>query len=80
MNNKKSKWISIPFVVIIIGIFLIHIVSKDKEISASENRTLAQNQLYKILNLKNIQANLKVIFQTSFHLEKTYLKYTLRYK
>ncbi len=42
MNNKKSKWISIPFVVIIIGVFLIHIVSKDKEISASENRTLAQ--------------------------------------
>ncbi|MCC0628341.1 MULTISPECIES: DHHW family protein [unclassified Clostridioides] len=42
MNNKKSKWISIPFVVIIIGIFFIHIISKDKEISESENRTLAQ--------------------------------------
>lgn len=42
MNNKKSKWISLPFIAIIMGTFFIHIVSKDKEISASENRTLAQ--------------------------------------
>lgn len=42
MNKKKSKWISLPFIAIIMGTFFIHIISKDKEISASENRTLAQ--------------------------------------
>lgn len=42
MNKKKSKWISLPFIVIIMGTLFIHVISKDKKISASENRTLAQ--------------------------------------
>ena len=42
MNNKKAKYIVIPFVTVIMAMFLIHIVSEDKESSASENRSLAQ--------------------------------------
>ncbi len=47
MNNKKSKYIALPFVIIIIGTFFIHTISKDKEASASENRTLAQKPTIK---------------------------------
>ncbi|MCC3869713.1 DHHW family protein [Terrisporobacter mayombei] len=42
MNNKKAKYIAIPFLISIIAILFIHTISKDKEISASENRALAQ--------------------------------------
>lgn len=42
MNNKKAKWIALPFITVIMGTLFITIISKDKEVSASENRTLAQ--------------------------------------
>lgn len=42
MNNKKARYIALPFIIIIIGTFFIHMISKDKESSASENRVLAQ--------------------------------------
>lgn len=42
MNNKKAKYIAIPFLIAIIATLFIHTISKDKEISASENRSLAQ--------------------------------------
>lgn len=42
MNNKKAKWIALPFITIVMGTFFISVISKDKEASASENRTLAQ--------------------------------------
>lgn len=42
MNNNKAKWITIPFLIVIMGTFFINIINKDKEISTSENRTLQQ--------------------------------------
>ena len=42
MNNKKAKYIAIPFIIVIMSIFFLHVISKDKDISASENRTLTQ--------------------------------------
>ncbi|MDI3117432.1 DHHW family protein [Clostridioides difficile] len=66
MNNKKSKWISIPFVVIIIGIFLIHIVSKDKEISASENRTLAQKPTIQDFKFEKYTSEFESYFSDQF--------------
>ncbi|QUH18652.1 hypothetical protein [Alkaliphilus sp. B6464] len=42
MNNNKAKWITIPFVIMIMGTFIINIISKDRVVSASENRTLQQ--------------------------------------
>lgn len=42
MNNNKAKWITIPFVIMIMGTFIIAIISKDRVVSASENRTLQQ--------------------------------------
>ena len=42
MNNNKAKWIAIPFLIMIMGTFIISIMSKDRVVSASENRTLQQ--------------------------------------
>lgn len=42
MNNKKAKYIAFPFLITIIATLFIHTISKDKEISASENRALTQ--------------------------------------
>ncbi|MBZ2174266.1 hypothetical protein K8M07_03290 [Schnuerera sp. xch1] len=42
MNNYKAKWITIPFIIIIMTMSFMNIISKDKEVSASENRTLQQ--------------------------------------
>ncbi|MCC0683007.1 hypothetical protein KGF42_08135 [Clostridioides sp. ZZV15-6383] len=66
MNNKKSKWISIPFVVIIIGTFLIHIVSKDKEISESENRTLAQKPTLQDFKFEKYTSKFESYFSDQF--------------
>lgn len=46
MENLKNKIISIGFVIIIISVFIINIINKDKMISTSERRKL--NQLPKI--------------------------------
>lgn len=51
MNRKKAKYIVIPFLVVIMGIPFLFIINNDKEVSASENRTLAQKPT--IRDLKN---------------------------
>lgn len=42
MTKKESLWISMPFIIIIFGFFILNIVIRDKEISVAENRTLTQ--------------------------------------
>lgn len=42
MSNNKAKWMAIPFIIIILGIFFINIIVGDKTISTQENRTLQQ--------------------------------------
>lgn len=42
MNRKRAKYIVIPFIAIISGIFILNLVSKDKKESFSENRVLQQ--------------------------------------
>lgn len=42
MNKKKGLWISIPFLIIIFGFGIVNIITKDKEVSEAENRTLKQ--------------------------------------
>lgn len=42
MNKRKAKWIAIPFIIMLMGIFFINILNRDKEVSISENRTLQQ--------------------------------------
>lgn len=52
MDNMKSKIISIGFVIIIISVFIINLINKDKLISTSERRKL--NQLPEITYSKII--------------------------
>lgn len=42
MNNNKAKWLIVPFIIIIMGTFIINIMYKDKAVSVSENRALEQ--------------------------------------
>lgn len=42
MNQNKAKFIAIPFIILIFGLFFINIINPDKEVSASENRALKQ--------------------------------------
>lgn len=42
MNQNKAKFIVIPFIILIFGLFFINIINPDKEVSASENRALKQ--------------------------------------
>lgn len=53
MNKTKSILIIIPFIIIIFGFSIINIISKDKDISEAENRTLAQMPELKDRNFRS---------------------------
>ncbi|MDU6986022.1 MAG: DHHW family protein [Terrisporobacter othiniensis] len=66
MNNKKAKYIVIPFVTVIMAMFLIHIVSEDKESSASENRTLTQIPTVKDIKKEDFTSKFESYFSDQF--------------
>lgn len=66
MNNKKAKYIVIPFVTVIMAMFLIHIVSEDKESSASENRSLAQIPSVKDIKKEDFTSKFESYFSDQF--------------
>lgn len=66
MNRKKAKYIALPFIIIIIGIFFIHIISKDKESSVSENRVLAQKPTIKDIEEGEYTSKFESYFSDQF--------------
>lgn len=66
MNRKKAKYIALPFIIIIIGIFFVHIISKDKESSASENRVLAQKPTIKDIEEGEYTSKFESYFSDQF--------------
>lgn len=66
MNNKKAKYIVIPFVTVIMAMFFIHIVSEDKESSASENRALAQVPTVKDIKKEDFTSKFESYFSDQF--------------
>ena len=66
MNRKKAKYIIIPFLLIIMGTLFIHIISKDKESSISENRALAQLPTVKDIKLGNYTSKFESYFSDQF--------------
>ena len=66
MNNKKAKYIVIPFVTVIMAMFFIHIVSEDKESSASENRSLAQVPTIKDIKKEDFTSKFESYFSDQF--------------
>lgn len=66
MNNKKAKYIVIPFITIIMSTLFIHIISKDKEISASENRTLAQKPTIEDVGKEDFTSKFESYFTDQF--------------
>lgn len=66
MNKNKAKYVVIPFVVIIMGTLFIHIISKDKEASISENRTLAQAPTVKDIKTGDYISKFESYFSDQF--------------
>ena len=66
MNNKKAKYIVIPFITIIMSTLFIHIISKDKEISVSENRTLAQKPTIEDVGKEDFTSKFESYFTDQF--------------
>lgn len=66
MSRKKAKYIVIPFVLVIMGIPFFHIISKDKEVSASENRTLAQTPTIKDVKNGDYTSKFESYFSDQF--------------
>ncbi len=66
MNNKKAKYIAIPFLTAIIATLFIHTISKDKEISTSENRALAQIPTVEDLKKEDFTKKFESYFSDQF--------------
>lgn len=66
MNNKKAKYIAIPFLTVIIATLFIHTISKDKEISTSENRALAQIPTVEELKKEDFTKKFESYFSDQF--------------
>lgn len=50
MNKEKAKFIAIPFITLILGLFFINVINADKKISESENRVLKQKPVKEDVN------------------------------
>ncbi|MEG1409742.1 MAG: hypothetical protein RSD36_07845 [Terrisporobacter sp.] len=66
MNNKKAKYIVIPFIIVIISMLFIHVIIKDKEASVSENRTLAQKPTIEDVGKEDFTSKFESYFTDQF--------------
>lgn len=83
MNNNKAKWLIVPFIIIIMGTFIINIMYKDKAVSVSENRALEQKPILEDLKKGEYTNKFESYFSDQFpfreELSNVYVKAKLSF-
>ena len=75
MNKNKAKFIAIPFLTLVFGLFFINIIDADKESSSSENRSLKQKPIKKDIVDSTYASEYEAYYSDQFAFRESFSKF-----